>query len=149
MEKKKFSYVHFVSPSNTELVIGEIDGLVWNVSSRMHIARFDKWRGWSWDGKTASYIAEMGSDTFLFIRPFNGVTLGALTKQIQVSHNDNWLAWSWYDRVSSYAANVDASPLMIFIRGFNGSTFEDGYQEINFNAENPNTNLRGLDIRAI
>ena len=94
------------------------------VTSQQVLTKKDNWRGWSWDGRTASYIAVNGKgQTVLYIRPFNGRSFGSVTSQQVVAKGDNWRGWSWDGSTASYIAVNGKGQTVLYTRPFNGKSF--------------------------
>jgi hypothetical protein len=74
----------------TALYARPFDGSSWGEYTSQRVGAQDNWRGWSWDGTTASYVAvDASGKTFLYIRPFDGSNWGEYTSQ-QIAAQDNW-----------------------------------------------------------
>ena len=110
---------------NTVLYIAPFDGKTFGSEiSRQVVSAGDGWRGWSWDGKTASYLAVNSSgETVLYIVPFDGETFGSEISRQVVSAGDGWRGWSWDGKTASYLAVNSSGETVLYIVSFDGETF--------------------------
>ena len=90
--------------SSTSLYIRDFDGRTFGpVSVRQTVPGGDVYRGWSWDGITASYLAvDSTGKTILYVRPFDGDTFGSVSVRQTVPGGDVYRDLSWDGTTVSY-----------------------------------------------
>ena len=105
------------------LYIRSFDGRTFgSVISTQVVSNSNGFRGWSWNGTTASYIAVSNGQSTLYIRPFDGRTFGSVTSSQMLSNSDVYRGWSWNGTTASYVA-VSNGQSTLYIRPFDGRTF--------------------------
>ncbi|MBW4465009.1 MAG: hypothetical protein KME07_06155 [Pegethrix bostrychoides GSE-TBD4-15B] len=109
----------------TILYVRPFDGRTFGpVTSSQVVSEGDGWRGWSWDGSTASYLAvDEKRQTWLYVRPFDSRTFGPVTSSQVVSEGDGWRGWSWDGSTASYLAVDEKRQTWLYVRPFDGQTF--------------------------
>ncbi len=126
-----------IPPANSSTTIGQRNGLSSNDITSVNLAypnRFsssDNIRGWSWNGTTASYIAEKNGKNVLYIRSFDGVNYGQF-RELPFSSSDNVRSWSWDGTTASYHAEKNGKTVL-YIRPFDGTNFGD-FRELPFSS---------------
>lgn len=90
-------------------------------TQKLYLSSADAIRSWHWDGRTASYHAVENGATYLYIRPFDGKTLGNY-QRLRFSSSDNIRSWHWDGRTASYHTVVGGKTVLI-IRPFDGKNF--------------------------
>ena len=89
----------------------------------------DDFRGWNWNGETASYLVmkqlvEGSFETTLIIREFAGDQPGLTIYERTFSSKDNIRGWSWDGTMASYIAfDASAQKTYLYIRPFDGNAF--------------------------
>lgn len=116
----------------TFLRVGRFNGREITITNEIQVAQAQNWRGWSWDGKTASYTAvkeikvqnKLQDITTLYIRSFDGYNFSNPIKEIKLGkRSDNWRGWCWDGKnTASYIAEMNG-PINLYVRTFNGSSF--------------------------
>ncbi|MBW4484607.1 MAG: hypothetical protein KME14_18900 [Tildeniella torsiva UHER 1998/13D] len=106
------------------LYIRTFDGQMFGtVSAIQEVSSSDGFRGWSWDGTTASYVAVDGSGkSTLYIRTFDGQQFGNVTSTQTLSSSDKFRGWSWDGATASYVAVDGSGKSILYVRPFNGTT---------------------------
>ncbi len=98
-----------------------------NVFPTQELSATDNIRGWSWDGKQASYVIVENNDkggvnSILIVRPFDGQKLGPETSRMVLANGDRIVAWSWFGQEAKYIARQDAN-FLLYETGFDGTGF--------------------------
>lgn len=81
-------------------------------------------RGWSWDGETASYLAESNGKTILYIRGFDGYKFDENYEEIIIGRSGDTRGWNWSEGKASYCMYIypQRTTSLIF-RQFDGKKF--------------------------
>lgn len=118
---------------SSEDLLAQTKGGMLTLQGEISISNSDRIRGWSWDGRTISYIATEddgrgGKKSILYVMPFDGKTFGAVSfKYDNFSKSDRIRGWSWDGRTASYIATEDdgkgGKKSILFVRPFDGQNF--------------------------
>jgi len=116
------------------LLLGAIDGLfaqprgIVSQQTEILISNSDRIRGWSWDGRTASYIATEddgrgGKKSILYVMPFDGKTFGPVSFQYDnFSKSDRIRGWSWDGQWAVYVG-LWQGKITVYSCSFDGRVF--------------------------
>ena len=105
------------------LYIRPFDGRTFGpVISTQTVSSSDGFRGWSWNGTTASYVTVENGQNRLYIRPFDGRTFGPVSSTQVVSSSDGFRGWSWNGTTASYVAVDGNRKSILYVRPFDGRT---------------------------
>ncbi|WP_299683165.1 hypothetical protein [uncultured Tenacibaculum sp.] len=114
----------------------EKDGLAQR-RTNLFFSSSDNIRGWSWDGKTASYVVLRRGKLYLYIRSFNGTSFGS-HREVFLSSSDNLRSWHWDGKTASYHV-IKGGKTYLYVRPFDGYKF-GAHREIFFSSGD---NVRG------
>jgi hypothetical protein len=86
---------------------------------------FDRLRGWSWDGKTASLLSfKADGTTWVHVFPFDGKAFGSEISTAKISSAEDRLrGWSWDGKTASLLSFKADGTTWVHVSPFDGTTF--------------------------
>lgn len=86
------------------------------------LTQVDNLAGWSWDGDVASYIQKSGNTHAVYVRDYDGKTLGSATVVPLPESYQQIRGWSWHGTLASYVVVFEGRSKLL-IQEFDGQRF--------------------------